>query len=57
MTARSFSCIDPVINPMSMNYMFESISNEMVLIYKKNFKKEDVEGFRLNFSSDKPSSK
>jgi len=58
MTHRNAVCIDPVINPISLNYMFESISNEMILMYRRGFKKgDDVEGFRLKFSSDKPSSK
>jgi len=50
-------CIDPVVNPISLNYMFESISNEMTLFYSKGLRPGDVDGFRLKFSSDKPSSK
>jgi len=37
--------------------MFESISNEIILQYSKGFNKIDPNGFRLKFSSDKPSSK
>ncbi|CAI6368736.1 unnamed protein product [Macrosiphum euphorbiae] len=48
-------CIDPIINPISLNYMFESIENEMTLVYEKGNIKGDPEGFRLKFSSDKPS--
>ncbi|XP_029345463.1 cubilin isoform X3 [Acyrthosiphon pisum] len=48
-------CIDPVINPISLNYMFESIENEMTLDYTKGFKNGNPEGFQLKFSSDKPS--
>jgi len=58
MIHRSFICIDPVLNPISSNYnMFESISNEMLLVYEKAYKKDDINGFRLKFSSDKPSGK
>jgi len=57
MVDRVFVCIDPVLNPISLNYMFESISNEMTLAYTKAFKKDDFNGFRLKFSSNKPSGK
>ncbi|XP_029345465.1 cubilin isoform X2 [Acyrthosiphon pisum] len=55
MTDRNYVCIEPVLNPISRNYMFESISNEMLLVYEKAYKKDDLNGFRLKFSSDKPS--
>jgi len=54
---RNFICIDPVINPISLNYIFESISNKMMLVYENVYKKGYLDGFKLKFSSDKPSSK
>lgn len=50
-----YVCIDPVINPLSLNYMYETISNDMSLVYKKI--NGSTDGFRLKFSSDKPPSK
>uniref|UniRef100_A0A2H8TEF1 Cubilin n=1 Tax=Melanaphis sacchari TaxID=742174 RepID=A0A2H8TEF1_9HEMI len=46
-------CIDPVINPLSMNYIYESASNEMVLDYI--YFSGSQSGFQLKFSSNKPS--
>lgn len=48
-------CIDPVINPSSLNYAFESTSNKMILIYDYAYGNQD--GFRVRFTSDKPSCK
>lgn len=54
---RAAVCIDPAIDPKSLNYMFESTSNEIMLKYEKPYKIDNLDGFRLKFSSDKPSSK
>jgi len=51
----NYLCIDPVINPLSLNYMYESISNDMLLVYKRL--NGSTDGFRFKFSSDKPPSK
>jgi len=57
MNDRIFVCIEPVLNPTTLNYMYESISNEMMLVYEKGYKKDGLNGFRLKFSSNKPSGK
>jgi len=48
-------CVDPVINPSSKHYIYESTSNEMVLDYA--YISGSQSGFQLKFSSNKPSSK
>ncbi|KAL5234243.1 hypothetical protein ACI65C_001653 [Semiaphis heraclei] len=47
------ACLDPVINPSSMNYVYESTSNEMVIYYMYAIGSQT--GFQLKFSSNKPS--
>ncbi|XP_022177373.1 cubilin-like [Myzus persicae] len=46
-------CIDPIINPSSMNYIYESTSNEMELHYV--YVSGSQTDFQLKFSSNKPS--
>jgi len=48
-------CIDPVINPLTMNYIYESTSNEMLI--DSAYVSGSQVGFQLKFSSNKPSSK
>lgn len=53
--SENYLCIDPIINPLSLNYMYESISNDMSLVYRRG--NGSTNGFRFKFSSDKPPSK
>lgn len=48
-------CIEPVTDPKSLNYIYESTSNEMILVYE--FVRGIQSGFRIKFSSGKPSGK
>lgn len=47
-------CIDPVYDPVSSHYIYESSMNELMIIYNK-FIGNPV-GFKVKFSSDKPES-
>lgn len=48
-------CVDPIINPHSLKYTFESTSNKMIMAY--NYISGNQDGFRIRFTSDKPSCK
>jgi len=48
-------CIDPVIHPTSLNYIYESTSNEISILYE--YLRGNQRGFRLKFSSNKPARK
>lgn len=48
-------CIDPDIDPVSSNYIYESSMNELIVIH--DYIRGNSVGFKVKFSSNKPESK